>query len=160
MGAARDGRSQVSCDKIAFGADTERVCPSHIITSTRRARLVQAIKLIYGQHENRYGPQATLRSAFSLMEWSRQPGVEEAWAKLSQQHGLVLNPFQDGYRARIFSLADSTLIGETPMTLSVRKARQYGFFGTVDSYHSIFSAFHEMGRLKLIVPPVMNSYVA
>lgn len=45
------------------------------------------------------------------------------------------------------------------MTLSIRKARQYGFFGTVDSYHSIFNTFHDMGRLKLITPPEVDCYV-
>lgn len=85
--------------------------------------------------------------------------MEEAWGELSRQHGLILNPFEDKFRARIFALADSAVIGEAPMTLSLRKARQYGFFGTVDSYHSIFNTFHDMGRLKLIIPPKMDCYV-
>lgn len=85
--------------------------------------------------------------------------MEEAWGDLSGQHGIVLNPFQDEYRARIFALADSAIIGEAPMTISIRKARQYGFFGTVDSYHSIFETLHDMGRLKLILPLTMYCYV-
>ena len=44
------------------------------------------------------------------------------------------------------------------MALSIGKARQYGFFGTVDSYHSIFNTFHELGRLKLLIPPKMDCY--
>lgn len=85
--------------------------------------------------------------------------MAEAWGNLVEQHGLILTPFQEKYRARIFGLADSALIGEDPMTLSIRKARQYGFFGTVDSYHSIFNTFHDMGRLKLITPPKVDCYV-
>lgn len=99
-----------------------------------------------------------MRSTFTLLEWSQRPEVEEAWKVLRLKHGLVLDPFQDDYRSRIFSLSDSAMIGEAPMTLSIRKARQYGFFGTVDSYHSIFNAFHDMGRLKLIMPPRMECY--
>ncbi|KAL2200154.1 NAD(P)-binding-like protein [Corynascus similis CBS 632.67] len=107
-----------------------------------------------------YGPQATLRSTFSLLEWSLQPHVEEAWQKLAQRHELVLDPFDDRYRARIFSFSDSAVIGDAPMTTSVRKAREYGFFGTVDSYRAIFDAFHDLARLKLIPAPVVDDFAA
>lgn len=107
---------------------------------------------------HRYGPQATLRSTFSLLEWSLQPHVEEAWKQLAEKHKLVLNPFDDRYRARIFAFADSAVIGDAPMTASVRKAREFGFFGTVDSYHSIFDTFHNMAKLKLIPAPVVKDF--
>lgn len=45
------------------------------------------------------------------------------------------------------------------MTMSLRKARKYGFFGTVDSYHSIFVTLQELARLKVIPPPVVTEYV-
>lgn len=108
--------------------------------------------------DNRYGPQATLKSTFSLLEWSLRPEVEAAWKELAAKHSLVLDPFDDRYRARIFSFADSALIGDAPMTTSIAKARKFGFFGTVDSYHSIFQTFHDLAKLKLIVPPVVNEY--
>lgn len=79
--------------------------------------------------------------------------MEETWRKLAKQHDLVLDPFDDRYRARIFSFADSAVIGDAPMTISIRKARDFGFFGTVDSFHSIFQTMHDLARLKLIVPP-------
>ncbi|KAK1831880.1 Iridoid synthase [Podospora conica] len=101
-----------------------------------------------------YGPQMVFRSTFSLLEWSLRPEVEEAWKVLRERHGLVLDPFDDRYRARIFSFSDSALIGDAPMTISIHKAREFGFFGTVDSYRSIFDTMGELGRLKLIVPPV------
>ncbi|KAK5652211.1 hypothetical protein OQA88_10708 [Cercophora sp. LCS_1] len=100
-----------------------------------------------------YGPQATLKSTFSLLEWSLQSEVEETWKKLAAQHDLALDPFDDRYRARIFSFADSAVIGDAAMTISIRKARDFGFFGTVDSYHSIFQTMQDLARLKLIVPP-------
>ncbi|KAK4222042.1 Iridoid synthase [Podospora fimiseda] len=105
-----------------------------------------------------YGPQATVKSTFTLLEWSLQPEVEAAWKELSAEHGLVLDPFDDQYRARIFSFADSALIGDAPMTTSIAKARKHGFFGTVDSYHSIFQTLHDLAKLKLIVAPVAEEY--
>lgn len=53
-------------------------------------------------------------------------------------------------RAWIFALADSVVSGWAPMTLSKCKARQYGFFGILDLYHSVFNTFHDIGKLKLI----------
>ncbi|KAJ8119666.1 hypothetical protein ONZ43_g3432 [Nemania bipapillata] len=105
-----------------------------------------------------FGPQATLRSTFSLLEWSYKPEVEKAWREIAQEHRLVLDPFDDHYRSRIFSFADSALIGDAPMVTSIRKARQFGFFGTVDSYHSMFNTMHELGRLKLAVAPIVSEF--
>lgn len=99
-----------------------------------------------------------MKSTFSLLEWSQQPEVEQTWKELSQQHGLVLDPFDPRYRARIFSFSDSAVIGDGPMTMSLRKARKHGFFGTVDSYHSIFNTLHELAHLKMIVPPSINEF--
>jgi hypothetical protein len=68
----------------------------------------------------------------------------------------VLNPFDDRYRARIFSFSDSAVIGDAPMTTSMRKAREFGFFGTVDSYRSIFETFRDLAKLRLIPAPVLG----
>lgn len=84
--------------------------------------------------------------------------MEEAWKQLAQQYDLVLDPFDDRYRARIFSFSDSAVIGDAPMTTSVRKAREFGFFGTVDSYRSIFRTFHDLAKLKLIPAPVVGEF--
>lgn len=87
------------------------------------------------------------------MEWSQQPEVEDTWKELAREHGLVLDPFADAYRARVFAFADSAVVGDGAMTTSLRKARAHGFLGTVDSFRSVFEAFHEMARLKLTVAP-------
>ncbi|KAK4034827.1 isoprenoid synthase domain-containing protein [Parachaetomium inaequale] len=120
----------------------------------------RVMKLPYSKTPRGYGPQATLRSTFSLLEWSLQPHVEETWKQLAERHNLVLNPFDDQYRARIFSFSDSAVIGDAPMTTSVRKAREFGFFGTIDSYSSIFDTFHDLARLKLIPAPAVGEFVA
>ena len=54
--------------------------------------------------------------------------------RLAAQHSLVLNPFDDRCRARIFAFSDSDVIADAPMTTSVRETRQYGSLGTMDSY--------------------------
>ncbi|KAK4448807.1 Iridoid synthase [Podospora aff. communis PSN243] len=105
-----------------------------------------------------YGPQAMLRSTGSLLEWSLRPEVEAAWKELAREHGLLLDPFADEYRARIFSFSDSAVIGDAPMTTSLRKARDFGFYGTVDSYRSIFDTMHELARLRLIPRPVVEEF--
>ncbi|KAL2158833.1 hypothetical protein VTH06DRAFT_4025 [Thermothelomyces fergusii] len=120
----------------------------------------RSVKLACPTTPRGYGPQATLRSTFSLLEWSLQPRVEEAWRQLAKRHGLALDPFDDRYRARIFSFSDSAVIGDAPMTTSVRKAREFGFFGTVDSYRSIFETFHDLARLKLIPAPAVKEFTA
>ncbi|KAI0160597.1 isoprenoid synthase domain-containing protein [Xylariaceae sp. FL1272] len=106
-----------------------------------------------------HGPQATLNSTFSLLEWSHKPEVERAWAQLKQKHNLVLDPFDDQYRSRIFSFADSAMIGDTAMVTSIRKARKCGFFGTVDSYNAIFDTMHRMAQLKLVPAPAASTFV-
>jgi len=88
-----------------------------------------------------------------------QQEVETTWKEIAKEHNLALDPFDDRYRARIFSFADSAVIGDAPMTLSVCKARQFGFHGTINSYRSIFDTLHELGRLKLIVPPMMVDFM-
>jgi len=105
-----------------------------------------------------YGPQAQLRSTFSLLEWSLQPAVEQAWEEMRVRDGLVLDPFDDRYRARVFSFADSAVIGDAAMTTSVSKARRAGFLGTVDSYRSVFETLRDMGRLRLIPGMVVEEF--
>ena len=44
---------------------------------------------------------------------------------LRERYGLVLDPFDDVYGARAFSESESALIGDVPMTISIRKAREF-----------------------------------
>lgn len=56
-------------------------------------------------------------------------------------------------------MVDSAVLGDWPLSLSMRKARKLGFFGTTDSYKSAFQAMHDLARLKLVVPPEMKEYI-
>ncbi|KAK4147309.1 uncharacterized protein C8A04DRAFT_9097 [Dichotomopilus funicola] len=120
----------------------------------------RVMQLPYPTTPRGYGPQLTMRSTFSLLEWSFQPHVEAAWRRLADRHQLVLDPFDDRYRARIFSFSDSAVIGDAPMTTSVRKARDCGFFGTVDSYESIFDSLRALARLRLVPAPTTEKFEA
>lgn len=92
-----------------------------------------------------------MKSNFSLLEWSLLPEIEKAWKEISQQHYLVLDPFDPLYRARIFSIPDSAIIGDGPMTLSLRKARKFGFLALRIPIN--FNNMQELTRSKIIVPP-------
>ncbi|KAJ5080816.1 hypothetical protein N7456_013526 [Penicillium angulare] len=106
-----------------------------------------------------YGPTGTTRSTFSFLEWSGCSEVQEAFEELAEKHGLVLEPFTEKNRAQIFGMVDSAVLGDWPLSLSMRKARKLGFFGTTDSYRSCFQAMHDLARLKLVAPPVVKEYV-
>lgn len=106
---------------------------------------------------SRYGPHASTRSTFSLVEWSAQPKVEVAWKELTEQHGLRFDPFAD--RASTFGVTDSAIIGGWALSLSIRKARKMGWTGSVDSYESSFYTLRDLARLKVAPPMKMTEFV-
>ena len=105
----------------------------------------------------RYGPYGVTRSTFSLMEWSEQPEVVQAWKELSEKHGLLIDPFKD--RAQIFGMTDSAIIGGWALSLSMRKARALGFHASVDSYESMFQTAQDLAKLKVAPPLAQNAFV-
>jgi hypothetical protein len=107
--------------------------------------------------ECRYGPRGVTRSTFSLVEWSGQKEVQQAWKELSREYGLLFNPFKD--RAQVFGVADSALIGGWALSLSMRKARKMGWHGCVDSYESMFETILGLARLKVVPLPAVKEFV-
>ncbi|OCT51767.1 NAD dependent epimerase/dehydratase family protein [Cladophialophora carrionii] len=97
-----------------------------------------------------YGPRGQTRYTFSLLEWSHDPAVQQAWTELQRQHGLDFDPFAS--RDTVFGQTDSAVIGGWPLSLSMRKARRMGWLGSVDSYEAAFHALRDMARLKVLVP--------
>ncbi|KAL4992092.1 hypothetical protein BDW68DRAFT_150493 [Aspergillus falconensis] len=106
----------------------------------------------YVQTPRGYGPTGITRSTFSLQEWSELSSVQTAWQELREKHDLGLNPFTPQYRTQIFGMTDSAVIGGWALSLSMRKARQMGFLGTVDSFESARMAIRDLARLKLVPP--------
>lgn len=105
----------------------------------------------------RYGPQGVVRSTFSFCEWAEQPKVREAWKELAQRHSLLLDPFED--IGKSFGITDSAVIGGWALSLSTRKARKMGFYGTVDSYESMFECLQGLVRLKVSPPLAVDKFV-
>ncbi|KAK4505209.1 hypothetical protein PRZ48_003172 [Zasmidium cellare] len=99
---------------------------------------------------------ATSRTTFSLQEWSESQEVVDAWEALSKQHGLLFDPFKD--RAQVFGITDSAILGGWPLSLSMRKARKFGFHGTVDSYESAFETIKALAKMGVAVPMVRGEF--
>lgn len=95
---------------------------------------------------------AVSRTTFSLQEWSESEEVVNAWEALSKKHELRFDPFRD--RAQVFGITDSALLGGWPLSLSMRKARRFGFHGTVDSYESAFETLKGLAKMGVAVPMV------
>lgn len=102
-----------------------------------------------------YGAGIT-RSSFSLQEWSEASDVVQAWNELSEKHGLLLDPFKD--RAQIFGLSDSAIIGGWPLSLSMRKARKFGFHGTVDSFEAAFETIQGLVKMHVAAPMAATKF--
>ncbi|KAL4906358.1 hypothetical protein BDW74DRAFT_177372 [Aspergillus multicolor] len=109
----------------------------------------------YAETPRGYGPTGITRSTFSLQEWSELESVQAAWKELREEHNLVLDPFTVQIRAQIFGMTDSAVLGGWALSLSMRKARNMGFLGTVDSYETMKIAVEDLARLKL-VPPIKD----
>ncbi|KAL4960380.1 SDR family oxidoreductase [Aspergillus stella-maris] len=111
----------------------------------------------YTETPRGYGPSGKTYSTFSLQEWSSQPSIHRAWAELVAKHNLTLfDSFsRPQTRAQVFGMTDSAVLGGWPLSLSMRKAREKGFFGTVDSIESARLAIKELGRLR-VVPPIKD----
>ena len=108
---------------------------------------------------SRYGHPGITRSTFSLTEWAAQQDVQQAWAELSAQHNLVIQPFADAaIRAQVFGVPDSAIIGGWPLSLSMRKARKMGWHGCVDSIEAAFGTIWDFARLKLTAPPKVKGF--
>jgi hypothetical protein len=106
-------------------------------------------------NKSRYG-WGVSRTTFSLQEWSESQEVVDAWKVLSEKHGLRFDPFAD--RAKVFGITDSALLGGWPLSLSMRKARKFGFHGTVDSFEAAFETLQGLARMKVVVPMVKEVF--
>ncbi|KAI1609398.1 hypothetical protein EDD37DRAFT_640460 [Exophiala viscosa] len=103
-----------------------------------------------------YGPKGVTKSSFSLLEWSEQPKVQEAWKELTKKHGLLFDPFAD--RTKTFSMTDSAVIGGWALSLSMRKAVKLGWHGQVDSYESAFHTLQDFAKIKVAPPPAKDHF--
>ncbi|KAF9694408.1 hypothetical protein EKO04_007690 [Ascochyta lentis] len=101
-----------------------------------------------------FGPPATYRIRFRLVDWARQEKVQKAWAELSENHGLSIGKLEEMDIDRIFGFTDGSLMGSS-LDLTMNKARKMGWHGFVDSNDAIKEVLGEFADLKML-PPLMK----
>jgi hypothetical protein len=99
-----------------------------------------------------FGPPATFRFRFTLVDWAKQASVQRAWEELVAEYGLKVARLQDMDVERIFGFTDGGLMG-APLDLTMNKARKMGWHGFVDSNDAIREVLGEFVDLGML-PPV------
>ena len=101
-----------------------------------------------------FGPPATYRSRFRLVDWARQAKVQTAWAELTARYGLTGGDLRDMDIDRIFGFTDGSLIGMS-LDLTMNKARKMGWHGLVDSNDATLEVLGEFVKMKML-PPLIS----
>ncbi|KAF2690074.1 NAD dependent epimerase/dehydratase family protein-like protein [Lentithecium fluviatile CBS 122367] len=100
-----------------------------------------------------FGPPATYRIRFTLVDWAKRPEVQKAWEEIMAKNiHKGTTKLQDMDIDRIFAFADGSLAGGT-LDLSMNKARKMGWHGLVDTsecFREVLGEFVGLGML----PPV------
>lgn len=102
-----------------------------------------------------YGPPMRLRNSFVLAQWAADPSRKEAWKEIMAETGgqLTENPWDGDLKD--FFMGDFAYL---PFgTVSMNKARRYGFSGFVDTLESVFEMFQEMEKLGTLPPMKVNA---
>lgn len=100
-----------------------------------------------------FGPPATYRIRFRLVDWARQTRVQNAWAELKTKYSLIGENLENMDIDRIFGFTDGSLMG-TSLDLTMNKARKMGWHGFVDSNEAIIEVLREFVALKMLPPLV------
>lgn len=112
------------------------------------------VKSKYNPPPRGFGPPATYRIRFRLVDWAKQEKVQKAWAEITQKYHLTGGHLQDMDIERIFGFTDGSLMG-TSLDLTMNKARKMGWHGFVDSNDAILEVLAEFGELKML-PPLLE----
>ncbi|CAD0113200.1 unnamed protein product [Aureobasidium uvarum] len=114
------------------------------------------IRMPYEPPPRGWGPTASMRYKFTLMEWAKKSEVTEAWKQITATHGLRMKEFVD--IDRVFGFTDATLGFSYPIHFRhvMTKAKEMGYFGYVDSTKSIIRTVEEFADLRMIpsLPPM------
>jgi hypothetical protein len=97
-----------------------------------------------------YGPPLAVKQRFRLVDWAIEPSNKAAWVELmNKSNGRMKRNIFEGSLDE-FLMADFTYL---PFgTLSMNKARRFGFCGFVDTLECIFEMYQEMAKLGLLPP--------
>ena len=92
-----------------------------------------------------YGPPLTMRLSFSMGHWATGIANRKAWEEIMQQSHLELTQNQ------LESDPSKMAVGEFGYlrfgTLSINKARRFGFTGYVDTLESVFEMYRESAEM-------------
>lgn len=101
-----------------------------------------------------YGPGSIIKYAFTLQEWAATPENRQAWKEIMQKYPSVKHdPFED-VQAH-FECGDM-VVWNLAGTLSMNKARYFGWTGHVDTLESLHLACSEFSRIGMLPPPVVE----
>lgn len=95
-----------------------------------------------------YGPPATFRFTFRLVDWAAKPEIQQAWKELNQKHSLAGDPFKD--IEQTFSFADFGLLMPYGVVLSMSKLRDLGWNAFVDTEKSIQQTIEEFAEMRMV----------
>lgn len=98
-----------------------------------------------------YGPPAKIRFAWTLQSWAGEEVNRKAWKEIMAKHNLTHNPFEDVKES--FEFGDM-VVWALVSSLSMNKARRFGWTGYVDTMESLFMAYEEMSRIGMLPPMV------
>ena len=100
-----------------------------------------------------YGPPAKPRFAWTLTQWAQREENHKAWKEIMEKKGVTHDPFED-VEAH-FTFGDAAAWG-LAMSLSMNKARYFGWSGHVDTLESLFLAYSELSKIGMLPPPVVD----
>jgi hypothetical protein len=97
-----------------------------------------------------YGPPPRLQNSFTLAQWAGDPSKRRMWEDMmaKSEGQLTENPWDGNLKDFFMGDFAYMLFG----TMSMNKARRYGFCGFVDTLESAFEMFKEMAKLCTLPP--------
>jgi len=101
-----------------------------------------------------YGPPGKPRFAFTLVQWAQESGNHEAWKEIMKKHQLDDDPFEGDVEGN-FTFGDAAAWALS-LTLSMNKARYFGWTGHVDTLESLFLAYGELNKIGMLPPLVVD----
>ncbi|KAK4613686.1 hypothetical protein CLAFUW4_08847 [Fulvia fulva] len=100
-----------------------------------------------------YGPTAKIRFAWSMQSWAAEEVNQKAWKEMTSKHKLTHNPFEAVKGS--FEFGDM-IVWALVSSLSMNKARRFGWTGYVDTMEGLFMAYDEMSRIGMLPPMVVE----
>ena len=103
-----------------------------------------------------HGPPLVSGKSFRFADWAKEPENKQAWNDMAETNRKVTrNPFEDENVEELFSLADFIVMAFP--TVSMNKARIFGWTGFIDTLEGAFEAVSDMAVMGMLPPPRVAS---